>query len=119
MNCSAKYVRKFADAQGRVTFTILGGSKGPGAAQIVGSYGRLFANGILLGHPVFAAYDLDGVRGVGPNDLSAWLSDWASGFSWARSDYDGDGILSPQDLSLLLGIFARGGSTQSCAQQCP
>jgi len=129
VNMTAKTVRKFADTNGQAAFTIVGGSTGNGNAVVV-SFGqvikqpgwgpgngavRIYGNGTLLGAPSFATYDLDGSGGVGPADLSVFLTDIASGTPFARSDFSGDGVLNSTDLCLWLTAFAAGRSVQSCS----
>jgi len=98
VNCAAKTTRKFTDALN-------------GAA--------IYANGTLIGSPTAAAYDLDGQLGLGANDLSAFLGDFASAINYGRSDFDCDGTLGANDLSAWLTLFGGGTSTSSCAVSCP
>ena len=119
VNCGAKTTRKFTDALGNVTFTILGGSNGGGNATTLLNGGKVFANGVLLKNPTVSAFDLDGAGGVGANDLSAWLGDFGSGQNFGRSDYDCSGGIGANDLSLWLGNFGAGTSASSCAVACP
>jgi hypothetical protein len=119
VNCGAKTTRKFTDALGNVTFTVLGGSNGGGNATTLTNGGKIFANGTLIKQPTVAAFDLDGAGGVGANDLSAWLGDFGSGNPYGRSDYDCSGNIGANDLSLWLGEFGAGTSASSCAVACP
>jgi hypothetical protein len=119
VNCGAKTTRKFTDALGSVTFTVLGGSNGAGNASTLLSGGRIFANGTLIGSPTASAYDLDGANGVGAADLSAWLTDFGSGNPYGRSDYDCNGTVGAGDLSFWLTEFGAGTSAASCAVSCP
>jgi hypothetical protein len=118
-NCPAKTVRKISDSQGRITFTVLGGSNGAGNAQVQAGGGRIFANGVLIRTPTVASFDLDSSGGVGSGDLSAWLTDFGTGQPWGRSDYDGDGAISANDLGMWLTVFGAGASAQSCRISCP
>jgi hypothetical protein len=118
VNCIAKTTRKFTDALGQVTFTVLGGSNGGGNATTLLGGGRIYANGTLIASPTVSAIDLDGASGVGANDLSAWLGDFGSGFAFGRSDYDCSGDIGANDLSLWLGAFGSGASSASCAVSC-
>jgi len=118
-NCAAKTVRKFANALGEVSFTLLGGSTGAGYASSLAHSARIFGDGILLATPSVSSFDLDGSGGVGAGDLSTWLSDFGSGVDWARSDYDGSGTVGASDLSEWLAVFGAGTSTQSCTISCP
>ena len=117
--CAGKAVRKFTDTQGTVQFVVLGHSQGPADANMALERMKVFGNGALVGTPEVSAFDLDGVGGVGANDLSVWLSDFGSGLKPTRSDYDASGDIGAGDLSIWLGVFAAGGSTQSCASSCP
>src|SRR5215831_1003921 len=119
VNCGAKTTRKFTDALGSVTFTVLGGSNGAGNASTLLHGGKIFANGTLIKQPTVAAYDLDGSSGVGANDLSAWLTDFGSGNNYGRSDYDCSGAIGANDLSFWLTVFGSGTMTESCASRCP
>jgi hypothetical protein len=118
-NCAAKKVRKFTNAAGEVTFTMLGGSSGAGNASSLAHSARIFGNGALMGTPSVSSFDLDGTGGVGAGDLSVWLGDFGSGMNWARSDYDGSGTVGAADLSEWLAVFGSSGSAQSCAVSCP
>lgn len=119
VNCAAKTTRKFADGNGSVTFTVLGGSNGAGGAMTLQAGGRIYANGVLIGSPMVAAYDLDDGGGVGANDLSAWLTDFGTGEAYGRSDYDASGTVGANDLSFWLSAFGAAGSTSSCLIACP
>jgi hypothetical protein len=72
VNCAAKTTRKFTNALGQVSFTVIGGSNGSGNASSLMNAGRIYANGVPIGSPTVSAYDLDGANGVAINDLSAW-----------------------------------------------
>ncbi len=115
VNCPAKTVRKFTDVTGSVTFTVLGGSNGAGLATTLRNGGRIYANGTLIGSPTVVAYDLDGLAGVGANDLSAWLTDFGLDPDIGRSDLDCDGSVGANDLSFWLTEFGNGTSAASCA----
>ena len=117
--CASKTTRKFTDNLGSVTFIVLGGSNGAGNATTLLGGGKIFANGTLIGSPTVAAYDLDGALGLGANDFSAFLTDFASGFNYGRSDYDCSGNIGANDLSSWLSVFSASGSTSSCAVSCP
>ena len=119
VNCGAKTTRKFTDALGHVTFTILGGSNGGGNASTLLGGGKIFANGTLIQTPTVSAFDLDGAGGVGANDLSAWFGDFGSGNNYGRSDYDCSGTIGANDLSIWFGEFGAGTSASSCAVACP
>jgi len=119
VNCASKTVSAITDAAGQVSLTLLGGSNGAGNATTLANGGRIYANGTLIGSPTVAAFDLDGENGMGANDLAAFLSDFASGQNFGRSDYDGSGILGANDLAVFLRAFASGAQVVSCAASCP
>ena len=119
VNCAAKTTRKFTNALGQVSFTVIGGSNGSGNASSLMNAGRIYANGVLIGSPTVSAYDLDGANGVAINDLSAWLTDFGSGIQYGRSDYDCSGSVSINDLSLWLTLFGNSASQESCVIACP
>ena len=121
VSCAAKSVRKFTDASGSATFTVLGRSNGTGNASTLLNGARIYANGVWLCSPTASAFDLDGVNGVGVNDLSVWLADFGTPDNppFGRSDFDGDGAVDINDLSLWITTLGAGGSVQGCAASCP
>jgi len=119
VNCPAKTVRATSDAAGRASFTLLGGSNGAGNATTLLNGGRVYTNGWLVGSPTVSAFDLDGVNGLGATDLTAFLTDFASGQPWGRSDYDGSGALGAGDLALWLTAYASATQLASCSTSCP
>ena len=114
VNCGSKTTRKFTDALGVVSFTVLGGSNGSGLATTLAGGAKIYANGTLLASLTAYAYDLDGTSGVGAGDLSAWLGDFGSGFAYGRSDFDCSGGVGAGDLSFWLTEFGAGTSAASC-----
>ena len=117
--CSAKALRKFTDVSGQAQFVILGHSHGPADASMALERVNVFGNGNLVGTPAVSAFDLDGLGGVGANDLSTWLADFGSGLNPTRSDYDASGSIGAGDLSEWLSVFGAGGSGSSCSTACP
>jgi hypothetical protein len=120
VDCAGKRVRKSTGVDGRVRFTLLGGSVGHPAFLSVHNSGRIYWDGVMLiSAPTVAAYDLDGVNGVGGNDLSIWLEDFGRAEDIGRSDYDGSGAVGANDLSVWLQVFGSGASQESCSAGCP
>jgi len=119
VSCTAKTVRKYTNALGEVTFTVMGRSNGGGNASTLANGGRIFSNGALIGTPSVSSFDLDGSGGVGAGDLSVWFGDFGNGQPFERSDFDGSGTIGAADLSAWLGVFGAGGSAQSCGASCP
>ena len=104
---------------GSVTFRVIGCATNSGASP--GSAGPaldVYANGIFLKSVRVAVLDQNG-GGVDGSDLSMVLDDYFSGQPFARSDYDGDGVLTGQDLSLWLAAYFAGGSAVSGGGACP
>ncbi len=120
VNCAAKTTRKFTDITGTVTFTVLGGGKGAHTASTLHGGGKVFANGVQLATPTITAFDLDGVGGVGINDLSVWLVDFGTSGNpaFGRSDFDQNGAVGINDLSVWLNFFGFSSSIASCAVNC-
>jgi len=128
-SCEEKYVQGISDASGVATFTIVGGANNaagnaPGytgtslcSTQQTLGCAKVYADGILVGVVAVAAYDQNLSGGVNPADISAWLGD-AFGDFHGRSDFDGDGALTPSDLSRLLQVALAAGSTSSCGAYC-
>jgi hypothetical protein len=121
VDCAAKTVRKFTDATGSATFTILGGSNGSNHATTLLGGAKVSCAGVQLGTPTASALDLDGVDGVAINDLSVWLADFGAPGNppFGRSDFNGDGAVDINDLSIWLSAYGAGGSAQGCAASCP
>jgi hypothetical protein len=70
-----KRVSKLTDANGSVRFTLVGRGNGQPPSTLLNG-GRIFAGPLneLIARPTVSAFDLDGVGGVGANDLSLWTS---------------------------------------------
>jgi hypothetical protein len=117
VNCASKTVRKFTNVAGDVTFNVLGSSHGVATTGLGG--GKVYAGGVLIGTLTVTAPDLDGVGGVGINDLSLWLGDFGSHQTWGRSDFDYSGTLGVNDLSVWLTIYGETPWTASCGFACP
>lgn len=113
-DCTLPSVRDTTDAQGRVTFRVVGSGRGSGAPGLV----RISGEGVYLREVPVHVYDLDGYNGVDANDLSAWLADLFSGASHPEADYDCNGSLGSNDLSLWLAVKWAGGSAESAAPTC-
>jgi hypothetical protein len=118
VDCAHQTVRKTSAADGSVSFTVLGGSNGAAGSTLLGG-GKIFSNGTLIQTPTVSAFDLDGSGGVGANDLSRWLGDFATGLPLGRADYDCSGNVGANDLSQFLGVFGSGTMATSCGSSCP
>jgi len=118
--CEGRSVRGFTDANGRVTFRVVGGATNAGASPGAIAPGiDVYADGVFLKTLSAAALDEDGAGGVDGADFSLFLADYFSGQPFARSDYDGDGTLGGNDLSIWLVAFFGGGSSRSGSPSCP
>ena len=121
VHCPTKTVRKFTDANGQVTFHVVGFSSAtPGSPGPTQPAAKVYADGVLAANVLVVMYDLNG-GGLGASDLSAWLDDFFSGNGVARADYDASGVLGASDLSRWLTVFFASGSVVNCTPSgdCP
>ncbi len=118
VQCASSTVTAYTNAAGRARFTILGAGRGTSAQDGV-IRARVSETGRLLGEVPVVIYDLDGVNGVGANDLALWLQDIGSLENRGRGDYDGSGFTGANDISVWLGVAGRWGSAQSTPLLCP
>ena len=119
VDCVLHKVTKFTAADGSVKFTVLGGSNGAGNATSLVGVGKIYWGRVLIGSPTVSAYDLDDASGLGANDLSAWLTDFGSGFQFGRCDYDCSGGIGANDLSFWLVAYGSGLMAESSTPDCP
>ena len=124
VDCAAGVIHATTGGDGQVTLRILGGANNvaghaPGAgfdcAKVFGNNGH---GEEFLGMVNVGAFDEDGAGGVGPLDISLWLSDAFPTTYVGRSDFNCSHKIDPVDLSLLLQVSLGGGSHQSCSQYC-
>ena len=92
---SAAIVYALTGGDGIARFRIVGGWQGSGSEPNVVTISTDFSQ---RGWMSFAAFDLNGVGGLGGADLAAWAADYFAGTKHLRSDYDGDGSLGGADL---------------------
>ena len=118
IRCSTAGVLQTTDIHGEARIALVGGGT-PGSPPGTGPCVQIFASGVILGTATLAYVDLDGSGGLGTNDISLWLGDFALGEPIGRSDFDGDGRLDASDLSQWLGIWGAAHSTQSATSYCP
>ena len=117
VDCSARRVQGETNLVGELALTIVGSARGPGTpgpAEV-----DMYGDGVYLGRIRVAIPDLDGKGGLGANDISLLIGDWASGVYLGRSDMDASGALGINDLSVWLGIFGAGTSVVSAGPVCP
>ena len=127
VNCGAKTMRKFTNALGSVTFTVMGGGKGAAFAPTGLNGGRIFANGTLIKSPTIATCDLNGINAVDPFDKVILLTDINTFpvLTAGRSDLNGDNAVNAFDLSVWLthlnGPFGASSGGHSCEAlgDCP
>jgi hypothetical protein len=117
-NCPHRFVKRITDDSGTAALTVMGRANGlsPQAGVL---HANVYADGVLIGQVPVSIYDLDGTNGLGANDISLWLGDFAAPQFYGRGDYDGDGRLGANDLSLWIGAMGAGGSSFSAATVCP
>ncbi len=110
VDCSFHTVRALTDARGVARFDIVGSSLGglPASVHAVKIYDGTSTFSLSAN-----TFDLDGVGGVGANDLAMWVGDFLGGVPRERSDYDDSGALSANDLALWIDDFLTAGSSVS------
>jgi hypothetical protein len=113
-------MRGTSDANGRVTFRIVGGSvnSGNNTAGNVFDCAFVLVGGVVAAQASVGAFDQNGQNGVGPADIALWLEDAFDAEYEGRSDYNGTNDVSPADLALLIGAVLGGGSTSSSTSYC-
>src|SRR5262245_55660224 len=119
VDCVAHTLMKLTSVNGQATFRVVGCAANQGASP--GSIGpslNVFADGVFIGAARVAALDQNG-GGVNGVDMSLFLADYVSGRNYARSDYNGDGVVGANDLSRWLTGFFAGGSGVSRGAACP
>lgn len=121
VSCLPPGVVAITGITGTAHFAIRGGSRTLDPST-VGSCARVWADGVFVGSLSVGAFDLNGQGGVGPPDISRWLSDYFKSatifINYSRSDYDFNGTLGSADLALLLRASLRGHSAGSCSSYC-
>jgi hypothetical protein len=133
VSCPNKEVVALTDATGTATFRVVGFAVNPGGgvfnapAPGYGANGAsVKADGVPLGTLTVSAFDENGTSGVNTVDIALFLNDRFSfnpgnavATERGRSDFDGNGLINPVDLALILGVRGAGGSSVSCAAACP
>lgn len=125
VNCAAHSISRLTNVNGQATFRVLGCAIHQGASPgSIGACLYVYADGVFVGTPGcggahrVAALDQNG-GGVDGADMSPFLADYFSGKNYARSDYNGDGVVDGNDFSLWLVAFFAGGSAVSGGTPCP
>jgi hypothetical protein len=123
--CDPPAVSALTDVSGTASFVVMGGVAHRLAPEPVGPCGVIRASvgkdpPVDLGSVRVAAFDQDGVNGVGWNDYRLFLCDFnlLLGPDHQRSDLDGDGfvVLDAGDLQLMTSAVCGGGSDRSAAR---
>jgi hypothetical protein len=119
-NCTNGYIYAVTNAQGVVTLRVAGAATHTGPAGTTYGCAKVYADGVFLGDMNISAFDQNASGGVGPVDISEWLSDAfsASGTYMARSDFDCSRTVGPPDLSMLVQASLGGGSSTSSGSYC-
>ena len=141
VDCPTKTVRGLTDATGTFTFRVRGAAHNVSAGNAPGNNtpcGRVYADGVLMKATVgvggatnlgtngiiVSTYNQNGANnpfdGFTAVDFSIFAGDFFSANYYTRSDYNGDGIKSPLDLSNLATVYfamtvaSVGGSPSFC-----
>lgn len=116
--CATWGVTAVTDLNGMVRFAVVGGSEAQGLHGM-GPCAQVYSNGLPIGTVRVAYLDLDGSGGLGANDVSVWLQDFATGEPIGRSDFNADTLLTADDLSVWLQVWGDGRQVESPAAYCP
>ena len=124
VDCIAQTVRKLTDVNGQACFIVLGKSRPNLDCGGQGSLcAKVFADGVALcqaNTPIFNLVNHADGRGLGADDLAAWLSGFFCGTNPLRLDYTCDGIVGASDFARWLSVFFAGGSSLNCpSPKCP
>jgi hypothetical protein len=113
-------MRGISDANGSVTFRIVGGSVNFGNNTAGNNFNcaRVLVAGVNTGLTNVGAFDQNGQSGVGPVDIALWLEDAFDVEYEGRSDYNGSNTINPSDLSFLINVALGGGSSASASSYC-
>ena len=107
------------DGFGRVDITVAGFGNGTGPPRAANPCATVTVFHGSTGFPFpnlsVSTFDRDGMRGVGASDLSLVIRDFLDNPEAGRSDFNGDGHVGGEDLSLWISVFIRGGSAVSVA----
>jgi hypothetical protein len=116
--CATHGYTALTDVHGAVRMCLVGGGT-VGSPPGTGPCAQVFASGVLLGTVRVAWFDLDGMGGIGINDLSQWLTDFGLNEPISRSDFNGDGGVTISDLVVWLDAWSRGTSAEGATSYCP
>ena len=115
-----KQISGLTDALGNITFTVIGGGTPIDFSSPTCMTVTAGVPPVVIGSVAVSAFDLDGIGGVGANDLSIFFLDFGTGNPLPRSDYDCTGNVGANDFSFWLTIFGGGQSAGGCTGvMCP
>ena len=119
VDCAGRSVSARTGPDGAASFRVIGCAVNQGSSPgAIAPTLIVFAEGVYITTARVAALDQNG-GGVDGSDLSMVLDDYFSGQPFARSDYDGNGVLTGNDLSLWLAAYFKAGSAVSGGAACP
>ncbi len=116
--CATHGILATTALDGSARMAAVGGGD-PAGPHGAGPCAQVYAGGAFMGDVRVAYLDLDGLQGMGSNDLSIWLTDFGTGEPIGRSDFNGDQALGSDDLSVWLTLWAGATSVESPAAYCP
>jgi hypothetical protein len=117
VSCAPPTVSAVTDAGGNASFDLVGAVAHHSGAGIPtdACLATIVAGSTPLGSVPVAAYDLNGVDGVNADDVHLFFCDFGSGTSPAYADFDSQNGVGASDLSKLVNIITRKGSTDAVA----
>ena len=118
-NCGTHGMSALTGVTGVATLVVQGGGKSPVGVKHLAGAGKVYADGVLLGSINVGFWDLNGLAGVDPLDLSQLGGDIFSAVNPDRANYNNDAAVDGLDLSQWGGVFFSARSNQSAASYCP
>jgi FlgD Ig-like domain len=120
VSCVPPIISGTTDNDGYARFNVVGSIATHAANGIPsgGCVATVTAGSTLLGSVPVAAFDIDGLAGVTPNDVHMWYPDFFLGTNPCYVDFDHQGGVGANDLSVLVSDLFDRGSRLSGFSQC-
>ena len=117
VDCSMRLVGGLTSfsSHGVARFTVVGAATPDACPSDPPDCASVYADGVFLRKVNVAVMDLDGVPGLGGGDLADLLGAVLCGSTSPRLDYDDNGFVDGDDVSVWLAAFFSGRSASGCS----